>query len=474
MKHCGIPINISIKPDLDPEFIPLFKFNQSFLETATKPFSIAIERNDKQIYVKSTRIHGDEAHAEADRYYVDRLIKLELWQRGGFRIYVKGDDALFQILKQAYSPDGSRSFDAEFMGNLYRHDFEVVKCDELPVPFDISKSIGRHFDGCRIGFDAGGSDYKVSAVIDGKVIYSKEMVWHPKLNSDPDYHYNGVLSAFKDAMQYLPCVDAIGISSAGLVGNNRVLYAQIFQKVPKDLFDLKGRDTYIRAVKEIGENIPFEVLNDGDVTALAGSIGLGRNNILGIAMGTSTAGGFVDKAGNVSNWLSEFAFTPVDASPTAARDVWTGDIGVGVHYFCQEAVIKLSGAAGISLDGYNTPAEKLKAVQILLDEEDDGAAAIFRSIGCYLGHTAPLYHDNYGTDGILLLGRVMSGKGGSIIVETANTVLREEYPDISIDLLLPDEHTRRLGQSVIAASLPEIKNREGTKNANRKCANTDE
>jgi hypothetical protein len=159
----------------------------------------------------------------------------------------------------------------------------------------------------------------------------------------------------------------------------------------------------------------------------------------------------------VSGWLSEFAFTPVDASPDAARDVWTGDIGVGVHYFCQEAVIKLSGAAGISLEKYETPGEKLKAVQILLDGGNEGAAAIFRSIGCYLGHTAPLYYDNYGTDGILLLGRVMSGKGGDIIVETANNILRGEYPDISIDLLLPDEHTRRLGQSVIAASLPEIK-----------------
>lgn len=457
MKHCGIQIDVKNKPELDPEFIPLYKFNQTFLKTSAVPFSIAVERNDKQIYVKSTYIHGDEAHKDADWYYVDRLVKIELWQRGGFRVYVKGDDSLFQMLKRAYSPGGSRAFDAEFMGGLYQSDFEVVKCDELPEPYEILKSLGRHFDGCRIGFDAGGSDYKVSAVIDGEAVYSKETVWHPKLNSDPDYHFNGVVSAFRDAMQHLPRIDAIGISSAGLVGNNRVLYAQIFQKVPKDLFDAKGRDTYIRAVKEIGEDIPFEVLNDGDVTALAGSIALGRNNILGIAMGTSTAGGFVDKAGNVSNWLSEFAFTPVDASPGAARDVWTGDIGVGVHYFCQEAVIKLSVAGGISLEGYETPAEKLKAVQILLDEGNEGAAAIFRSIGCYLGHTAPLYRDNYGADVILLLGRVMSGKGGNIIFEVANKVLREEYPEISIELLLPDEHTRRLGQSVVAASLPEIK-----------------
>ncbi|MCL2227827.1 MAG: ROK family protein [Oscillospiraceae bacterium] len=456
MKHYGLEIDIRNKPELDAKFIPIHKFNEAFLKTATKPFSIAIERNDKQIYVKSTFVHGDEAHADVDRRYVDRLVKFELWQKGGFRLYVKGDESLYQTLKHTYSPGGSRAFDAEFMGNLYQHDFEILLCDELPEPFEIKKSIGRHFDGCRIGFDAGGSDYKVAAVIDGEAVYSSETVWNPKLSSDPDYHYNGVLTAFREAMEHLPRVDAIGISSAGLVGNNRVLFAQLFQKVPKELFDAKGRETYIRAVREIGDNIPFAVANDGDVAALAGSIGLNRNNILGLAMGTSFIGGFVDKAGNLSNWISELAFAPVDVSPEAAMDDWTRDVGVGVQYFCQEAVIKLSGAAGISLEGYDTPAKKLKAVQNLLDKENEGAEAIFRSIGCYLGHTAPFYYDVYKSESMLLLGRVVSGKGGDIILETATAVLRDEYPELPIELLLPDEQTRRLGQSVAAASLPEI------------------
>jgi len=293
-------------------------------------------------------------------------------------------------------------------------------------------------------------------VIDGGAGYSNESVWNPKINSDPDYHYNGVLSAMKEAVERLPQVDAIGISSAGLIGNDRILYAQLFQKVPKDLFDAKGRETYIRAVAEIGEGIPFAVANDGDVAALAGSISLNRKNILGLAMGTSYIGGFVDKEGNLSNWISELAFAPMDASPEAAMDDWTRDIGVGVQYFCQEAVIKLSRVVGISLEGYDTPAKKLKAVQLLLDEGHEGAKAIFRSIGCYLGHTAPLYYDTYGAKSILLLGRTVSGKGGDIVLETANMVLREEYPDVPVELLLPDEKTRRMGQSVAAASLPQI------------------
>jgi len=456
MKHCGLEIDIKHKPELDPGFIPLYKFNETFLNTATVPFAIAIERNDKQIYVKSTRVHADAAHAEADRYYLDRLVKFELWQKGGFRIYVKGDDSLFETLKQSYSPKGSRAFDAKFFGDLYQEAFEVIQCDELPQPFEIKKSIGGHFDGCRVGVDFGGSDYKVAAVIDGEAVYSNETVWNPKVNSDPEYHYNGVRAALKEAAENLPHVDAIGISSAGLIGNNRSLFAQLFQKVPKDLFDSRCRDIYINLVKEIGADIPFAVANDGDVAALAGSLSLKRNNILGLAMGTSYIGGFVDKEGNLSNWLSELAFAPMDASPQAAMDDWSRDIGVGVQYFCQEAVIKLARSTDISLDGYDTPAKKLKAVQELLDKGHEGAAAIFRSIGEYLGHTVPFYYDVYGVDSILLLGRTVSGKGGDIVLEVANAILRDEYPTVSVKLMLPDEETRRLGQSVAAASLPQI------------------
>ena len=456
MKRYNIDIDLKNKPELDPGFIPLHKFNETFLKTAKQPFSIAIERNDKQVYVKSTFVHGDEAHEDADLYYLDRLIKFELWQKGGFGIYIKGNESLYKKLKEAYAPGGARAFDAEFMGHVYQEDFKVILCDELPAAYEIKKSVGGHFEGCRVGVDFGGSDYKVAAVIDGEAVYNNETVWNPKTNSDPDYHLSGVTSAMKEASAHLPRVDAIGVSSAGLIGNNRVLFAQLYAKVPKEQFNSRVRDIYATAVNAIGEGIPFEVANDGDVAALAGAISMGKKNILGLALGTSFIGGFVDKSGNLSNWLSELAFAPVDASQEAAMDDWSRDIGVGVQYFCQEAVIKLSKAAGISLDGYDTPAKKLKAVQNLLGEGHEGAAAIFRSIGCYLGHTTPLYYDIYKADTFLLLGRVVSGMGGDIILETANRVLSEEYPALKVELMLPDEKTRRLGQSVAAASLPKI------------------
>ena len=461
MNLFGIEVNFKNKPELEPGFIPLQKFNECFLETATVPFAFALERNDGQVFVYTTFTHSDNAHNEADQYYVDRLVKFALLQVGGFKLHVKGDESLYKYLLDAYSPGGSRYYDAKHMSNIYQNNFEVIQCDEIPGPFEIRKVIGRNFDGCRIGLDIGGSDYKVTAVVDGEAIYSKETVWNPKLNSDPDYHFNGIVTALKDAASKMPRVDAIGVSTAGLVRNKRVVRAQIYQKVPPDLVELKVRDIWFRAVKEIGDDIPFEVLNDGDVTALAGSMTLGKNSLVGVAMGTSVAGGYVDRDGYVSSWLSELAFVPVDAAPNAPVDDWSGDRGIGVHYFCQEAVIKLSSAAGIPLETYETPAKKLKAVQVLLDEGHDNAAAIFRSIGCYLGHTSALYNSMYGgIDNVLLLGRVMSGKGGDIIIDVANKVLRDEYPDLKIDFLLPDEHFRRLGQSAVAASLPKTKQSE--------------
>jgi len=456
MNHFGFNITIKNAPELDPGFIPLFKFNEAFLKNAEKPIAIAIERNDKQIFVMETFIHNDKKYTEANRFYIDRLVKFYLWQTGGFRIFINGCDDIYHYLKDAYSQGGAREFDCEFFGNLYEQKFEVLKCDDIPEPYEIKRLVGGHWGGCRIGFDAGGSDNKVAAVIDGKTVYSKETVWNPKVNENPDYHYNGILAAFRDAAAHMPHVDAIGISSAGLIGNNRILYAQLFQKVPKELFDSKGRETYIRAVKEIGGDIPFEVYNDGDVAALAGAISLKRKNLLGLALGTSFIGGFVDKDGNLSNRISELAFAPVDVSPNAAKDAWTQDIGVGVQYFCQEAVIKLAPAAGITLDEFETPAKKLKAVQDLLSTGHRGAALVFQSIGSYLGHTVPFYYDVYGADTFLLLGRVVSGMGGDIIIKTATDILSEEYPDVSVELMLPDEHTRRLGQSVAAASLPKI------------------
>lgn len=405
-----------------------------------------------------TFIHGTPDKKAADCFYIDRLVKFILWMKGGFRIYVSGDEMICDYLRSIYCAGGKQDFDWDYMANVFEHPFEVLLVDSVPESKDAPQKIGGHFEGCRIGFDAGGSDRKVSAVIDGETVYSEEVVWFPKINSDPDYHYDGIVSALKSAASHMPRVDAVGVSSAGVFINNRTMNASLFLKVPKDLYDRKVKDIYIRAIHDTFGDVPYSVVNDGDVSALAGAITQGKNNMLGIAMGTSEAVGYVDSNGCITGWLNELAFCPVDASPNAMQDEWSKDIGVGCKYFSQDAVIKLAPAAGIELEESLSPAEKLKVVQKLMEADDPRAAAIYRSIGTYLAHSFALYHDFYHFAHVLLLGRVMSGKGGDLLLETYRQVMADEYPELAkaIHVVLPDEKFRRVGQSAVAASLPEM------------------
>ena len=460
MKHLGVDVTIKNIPPLDPGFMPLNRYYENFLKDAKEPFDIAVERAGGEMAVHKTFIHGTEEMFEADVYYVERLVKSILWMKGGFKVYMAGSEKVYEAVKAMYAKGGQQEFDWDYMANVFENPFEIVRVDAVPEAKDCPKKVGGHMDGCRIGFDAGGSDRKVSAVINGESVYSEEVVWFPKITADPDYHYEGIVSALKSAAAKMPRVDAVGVSSAGVYINNRTMNASLFLAVPKELYDVKVKDIYIRAITDtFGPDIPYAVYNDGDVSALAGAISLEDNNVLGIAMGTSEAVGYVDGEGRITGWLNELAFVPVDASPDAMRDEWSGDIGCGVKYFSQDSVIKLAPRAGIELDEALSPAEKLKVVQKLMEAGDERAAKIYESIGVYLAHALALYHDMYGYKYVLLLGRVMSGKGGDLLLETCKKVLADEYPAVNeaVKLTLPDEKFRRVGQSAAAASLPEIK-----------------
>ncbi|MCK5731656.1 MAG: ROK family protein, partial [Tenericutes bacterium] len=370
-----------------------------------------------------------------------------------------GSDLLGKQIIEAYSKNGIRSFDQKFMSNIYEQQFEVlnVTLENVPSSNEVSKSIGRHLNGCRIGFDAGGSDRKVSALIDGVAIFSEEVIWHPKIMSDPNYHYKGIMDSLKKAASKLPRVDAIGVSSAGIFINNRVSVASLFIEVPQNLFNTHIRDMYLKIQNEFG-NVPLEVINDGDVTALAGAMSLDSNNVLGIAMGTSEAAGYVDKFGNITGWLNELAFVPVDYNQNSLIDDWSEDYGVGVTYFSQDAVIKLAKAANIVLETNISPAEKLKVIQNLSNENDAKAIEIFKTIGVSLGYSLAYYSRFYEIKNVLILGRVTSGIGGQIILEEAKNILKKEFNNLykKLTINLPDENNRRVGQSIAAASLPKI------------------
>ncbi len=459
MNYLGIEYSVKNMPVLDGEFIPFGVWIDAYEKGAEKPLTIAIERDQGKISVHHTKIHGTPELAEADYRYVERYVKFLLWSIGGFRIYICGDSALAKRLQKAYTLEGERKFDVQFMQDVYEVPFEVIDCalEDCPKENEASVSIGGHMEGCRIGFDAGGSDRKVSAVIDGKTVYSEEVVWHPKTESDPQYHFDGIVAAFKTAASKMPRVDGIGVSSAGVFIGNSPMVSSLFIKVPREKRDLV-KSIYDRAALELGD-VPIVVANDGDVTALAGAMGLECGSVMGMAMGTSEAVGYVDAEGNVLGWLNELAFAPVDLYEKAMADEWSTDIGVGCKYFSQDAVIKLAPVAGIELAESVTPAEKLKEVQSLVEKGDSRAKKIFESIGAYLAHTMKLYCRFYDVHHMIVLGRVMSGIGGSIILDTCLAIMQEEYPELAkkVRVMLPDEKTRRVGQSVAAASLPEAK-----------------
>ena len=458
-------MNLKVKAKLDPKFEPLSVVVREMRE-ATKENGqdviVAIERNKGQISTYKTRIYPDgTGHDEENFRFIERIVKSLLWIAGGYKVFIAGSDVVGNKIKEAYTPNGIRAFDEDYMADVFEHPFEVVICslEDAPEEYYIAESVGRHLDGCRIGFDAGGSDRKVSAVVDGESVYSEEVVWFPKLNSDPEYHYQGILEAFKTAASKMPRVDAIGVSSAGVYIENKTRIASLFLKVSKEDHDKRIKNIYLDVAKEIGEDIPVIVANDGDVTALAGAMDLNDDSVLGIAMGTSEAGGYIDQQGNITGWLNELAFVPVDFNTDAMVDEWSGDYGCGVKYFSQDGVIKLAPFAGITLDENLSPAEKLKVVQGLMEKGDPNAADIYDTIGAYFGYAIAYYSEFYDIKHVLIMGRVTSGQGGQILLSRAQEVLDKEFPELAekIELHIPDEKSRRVGQSVAAASLPRIK-----------------
>ncbi|MBO5240091.1 MAG: ROK family protein [Clostridia bacterium] len=454
------------QPVLDKNFYPMIKALNDFdkiVRESGKAVKVTLvaERSGGYNYVYQYDALQDGVNDSLNFRVAERLAKTILWVVGGFKISVAGSKSVYEYLKKAYTKDGLRAFDVDFMSGVYEKPFVVewLEENEIPKQKNCSVRVGGYLKGCRIGFDAGGSDRKVSAVIDGEVVYSEEVVWNPKITEDPTYHYNEILTAMKTAASKMPTVDAIGVSSAGVYVDNKIMVASLFIKVDKEKHGDYVKNMYINVAKEMskeyGKEIPLEVANDGDVTALAGAIDLEDNGVLGIAMGTSEAVGYINTSGGINGWLSELAFAPVDFNENAMQDEWSGDFGVGCKYFSQDAVIKLAEYGGYKFDDGLTPAQKLKVVQGLMEKDDALAKQIYEDIGVYLAHTIPFYAKFYDIKHMLLLGRVMGGKGGDIILSTCKKVLVEEYPEFkALDIGLPDEKNRRVGQSIAAASLP--------------------
>ncbi len=452
-----------IVPVLDAAFRPASLATRAFRDAvktsgSARPVRLALEQTDGSVFHFATEIFAVGGHDAANFTHVERLVKFMLWGWGGWRVHVEGAAELVAPLQKHFHDSTTGKFDSQIIGEkIFDHAIEVVAARERPAPRATTQPLGRHLNGCRIGFDLGGSDRKVAAVMDGKVVFSEETVWDPYFQADPQYHYDGIMESLRRAAAHLPRVDAIGGSAAGCYVNNRVKVASLFRGVAPDAFEKRVKNMFLDVQRAMG-GVLLEVVNDGEVTALAGSMSLGANAVLGLAFGTSLAAGYVTRDGNITSWLNELAFTPVDYHPDAPRDEWSGDYGVGAQYFSQQAVGRLMPAAGIECDAKLPLPEKLKLVQALMAQGDGRARKIYQTIGTYLGYAIAHYADFYDFDHVLTLGRVTTGEGGNVMIEGAKEVLRGEFPDLAarVNFHMPDEKDKRHGQAVAAASLPEI------------------
>lgn len=462
-----LKVEARVKPVLDQGFVPAAAWNRAFRELAVRTgravnAAVRLEQTPGVASVyRTVLLPEDHALSALNRFYMERIVKFLLWQRGGWKISISGAPAVASWLGGIYSPKGQRAFDSELIGrSVYGRDLAV---DAVAEACDLTgeascSSLGRHLDGCRIGFDLGGSDRKCAAVIDGKMVHSEEVKWDPYFEKDPAYHWAGIQDSLKRAAAHLPRVDAIGGSAAGIYVNNEVRVASLFRGVPKDVFDSKVRRMFIDIGREW--NVPLDVVNDGEVTALAGSMSGNMNAVLGVAMGTSEAAGYVTPDGVITSWLNELAFAPIDYRADAPRDEWSGDAGCGVQYLSQQAVGRLCGPAGIDVEPGLPLAEQLVLVQDLMKAGDIRAKKIYETIGVYLGYAIAHYSDFFEIENMLMLGRVMSGSGGDVIMDEAAGVLKAEYPELAeqIRMHVPDEAQKRHGQAVAAASIPELRN----------------
>jgi predicted NBD/HSP70 family sugar kinase len=459
----ALAISPRFVPELDPAFLPAALYNRQFRQLARAsgavPLCLALERAGGSISRFDTIVFPPGSpHFALNLHYVERIVKFLLWARGGWKVYAGGPPQIGEYLRKTYAPGGARAFDAGFMGGVYEHPFTVVTTDAESVPpaRESAIALGRHLEGCRVGFDLGASDRKASAVMDGEVVYSEETPWDPRNQKDPNYHYEGVMDSIRRAASKLPRLDAVGGSSAGIYINNRVRVASLFRGVSPQDFDARIAGLFLRIREELG--VPMEVVNDGDVTALAGSMSLGENPVLGIAMGSSEAAGYVDAHGNITGWLNELAFVPVDYRENGPVDEWSGDSGCGVQYFSQVGAIRIAAAAGMAFSRALGLPEKLVELQDKMRAGDPLARKVYETIGTALGYGVAHYMDFYDMKHMLVLGRVTTGAGGDIMIERAQEVLHAEFPEQAgqVSISLPDEKSRRVGQSIAAASLPPL------------------
>jgi len=453
-----------IRPPLDPSFRPFALGKKAYMKAVKKiPDSPSLEfslvRQNSLCGRSSIPVFPDSHDCFTDsQFFVGKVLRFWLWQRGGYHLYLSGPDKICKYLQNSFSSEGKYKFDIETMEKIFGKKFVVSIVNdsiELPKEKEEPEVVNTVADGCRIAFDLGKSDFKIVAVQDGEIVFSKETEWDI-WKKDPDYHYNIVLDVLKEASQALPRVDGLGGSTAGVPIDNDCVWSDCFPDIEHDLYQAKIVPIFKRWAEALG-NVPLKVINDGEVTALAGMQMVGSGGLFGISMGSNEGAGYVGRNGALTGWINELWAGTVDFNPTASICPWSGAVGNGSMYFGQRAVEKLCTTAGFMFPPDMLPQHKLKEIQKAMEQKDDRATLIYESIGVYLGYAIAQYSEFYEIDHVLILGRFTSGDGGQIILDKAKQVVDTEFPELSrLKYHTPSEHMKRVGQCVAAAALPKI------------------
>lgn len=457
-------------PELDKEFVPAVLWNKEYVnlvnaDAAAENLAICLKRNNGAVSRVDVKILPHVGNnCELNIRYVERLVKYMLWMYGGQTITIGGNAELTEAIKEIYSAEGKRAFDYRFFSEVYAKPLTVLNSSyaDAPQKAEITVALGGNTNGVRVGFDLGGSDRKYALMVDGVVIDSGETKWDPYFNSDWHYHAEGLRDTIRQACEKIPegrKLEGVGGSSAGVIVDNLIPMASLLRGVRQannDVLPKEALNLFEDLRKELG--IPLITINDGEVTALLGAQEQKSPSVLGISMGTSVAGGYVNSNGNITDWLNELAFVPCDYRENGPVDEWSGDEGCCVQFFCQQGVARIAKQAGLKFpEGMKFP-EQLEEVQKLMAAGDETARKIYETLGIEFGYTIAHFAQFYDIKKLLILGRVTSGKGGDLILEIAEKVLQSEFPELAqqIGFCIPDEKNKRHGQAAAAATLPFI------------------
>jgi predicted NBD/HSP70 family sugar kinase len=467
---------------LDPNFSPLVLGKRAYLKAVKEEkdkLEWALPRADGCARYSLPVFKDGTVNAEASVCLAGYLIQEMIWQRGAASLLLAGPPKICEALKTAFSVGGAYEFEAKSMPNVSGtpdkpFEVKIVSAGELPPSKDSPQVCGKDANGCRLAFDLGKSDIKTVAVKDNEVLYSKETEWDVT-NVDPEYHYKAVLDALKLAKAALPKVDAIGGSATGTLGaNNEATWCDIFPNVPPDVYKAKVVNIFARLAKELAGDVPLKVINDGEVTALAAVQKIKAGNVLGISMGSSEGGGYANEDGNLMGWINEMCYIKLDLNPEAPTDPWTKGAhrGVSHMYLGQRGATKHAYKVVDVPDNYKYPhpdmctikhedhAQCLKLIQkgMADPQQEKKVSQLYETVGVYLGYALAQYSEFYKINHLMVLGRVSKGKGGDLMMATAQEVLETEFPELpKIKFHTADDHFKAVGQCIAAAALPTVK-----------------